>query len=317
MAKFTIITPVFNGEKYIEETVNSVLIATDGLDYEYFVIDDGSTDDTRKILEKYSSKLKYFYQENSGQASAINFAIDRANSIYATIVNSDDPLSSKGLFQEAEKIMDVEPLVVATYPDWNMINSEGKILETIKVAEYDLVELVGKFNCLIGPGGVFRTDIAKKVNGWDPSYRFVPDYNFWLRLSDFGSFKHVPYVQATWRTHESSISISSRSKAMADERIRVIKNYLDRNPQTPKTLRNMAVAHSHYRAAVLSFFDRKIDGRGLLFKSIYAYPKILIQKNFVATLYLLLLPISRFALNSLMRFSFFRDLSNSVRRGLK
>ena len=317
MAKFTVITPVFNGGKYIEETVQSVLMATDGLDYDYFVIDDGSTDGTRKILEKYFSKIKYFYQENSGQASAINFAIDKANSAYATIVNSDDPLLSKGLFQEAEKIMDAEPLVVATYPDWNMINSEGKILETIKVAEYDLVELVGKFNCLIGPGGVFRTDIAKKINGWDPSYRFVPDYDFWLRLSDFGSFKHVPYVQATWRTHESSISISSRSKAMADERIRVIKNYLERNPQTPKTLRNMAAAHSRYRAAVLSFFDPQIDGRGLLFKSIYAYPKILIQKNFVATLYLLLLPISRFVLNSLMRFSLFRDLSNSVRRGLK
>lgn len=308
---------MFNGEKYIEETVNSVLLATAGLDYEYFIIDDGSTDSTRKILEKYFSKLKYFYQENSGQANAINFAINKANSTYSTIVNSDDPLLSKGLFQEAEKIMDAEPLVVATYPDWNMINSEGKILETIKVVKYDLVELVGKFNCLIGPGGVFRTDIAKKVNGWEPSYKFVPDYDFWLRLSDFGSFKHVPYVQATWRTHESSISISSRSKAMADERISVIKNYLDRNPQTPKTLRNMAVAHSHYRAAVLSFFDPQIDGRRLLFKSIYAYPKILIQKNVVATLYLLLFPISRFVLNFLMRFSYFRDLSDLVRRGVK
>ncbi len=308
---------MFNGEKYIEETVISVLMATDGLDYEYFVIDDGSTDNTRKILEKYFSKLKYFYQENSGQATAINLAINKANSTYSTIVNSDDPLLSKGLFQEAERIMDLEPKVVATYPDWNMISSEGKILETVRVAEFDLVELVGKFNCLIGPGGIFRTDIAKKVNGWDPSYRYVPDYNFWLRLSDFGIFKHVPYVQATWRTHESSISVSSRSKAMADERIKVINNYLDCNPQTPKTLRNMAVAYSHYRAAVLSFFDPQIDGRRLLFKSIYAYPKILIQKNVVATLYLLLLPISRFVLNFLMRFSYFRDLSDLVRRGIK
>ena len=64
MAKFTVITPVFNGGKYIEETVQSVLMATDGLDYDYFVIDDGSTDDTRKILEKYFSKIKYFHQEN-------------------------------------------------------------------------------------------------------------------------------------------------------------------------------------------------------------------------------------------------------------
>ena len=122
MAKFTIITPVFNGADYIEETVLSVIAATKEIDVEYLVVDDGSTDNTRKLIEKYSAQLQYIYQENLGQAAAINKAIDLAKGVYTTIVNADDPLLTKKLFLESEKIMDREPQVVATYPDWNMID---------------------------------------------------------------------------------------------------------------------------------------------------------------------------------------------------
>lgn len=316
MAKFTIITPVFNGADYIEETVLSVFEATKDIDIEYLIVDDGSTDKTRELLEKYSTGIEYVYQENSGQAAAINKGLELASGLYATIVNADDPLLTNKLFLEAEKIMDREPRVVATYPDWNMIDSSGKIVETIFVKDFDPVELIGKFNCLIGPGGVFRTDIAKSVKGWDPNYRFVPDYDFWLRLSEKGVFRHVPEIQATWRTHETSISIASRSGAMAEERIRVINEFLKRNPQTSVSLKNMAVAHSHYRAAVLSYFDGRIDGRNLLITSIKRYPRILIEKDLRVSLFILFLPVSRLIVKMLLRFKYIRNLEANLRRSL-
>ena len=314
MAKFTVITPVFNGSEYIEETVRSVLAAVDGMDYEYLVIDDGSTDNTRELLERYSAKLQYVYQENSGQSAAINKAIELATGVYATIVNADDPLITKSLFLDAQEIMDKNSQVVATYPDWNMIDTGGRVIETVKVKEFDLIELVGKFNCLIGPGGVFRTEVGKEINGWDASYRFVPDYDFWLRLSDYGVFRHVPHVQATWRTHKNSISISSRGQSMADERIRVINQYLIRNPDTPKGLRNMAVANANYRAAVLTYFDTRINGRKILLKSIRAYPKIVIEKDFRVTLFILLLPFSRLILNLVSRKKSFQNIEEKIRK---
>ena len=316
MAKFTIITPVFNGADYIEETVISVFEATKDIDIEYLVVDDGSTDKTRELLEKYFARIQYIHQENSGQAAAINKAIQLASGMYTTIVNADDPLLTNKLFLEAEKIMDCEPRVVATYPDWNMIDSNGKIVETIFVKDFDPIELIGKFNCLIGPGGVFRTDIAKSIKGWDPNYRFVPDYDFWLRLAEKGEFRHVPEIQATWRTHETSISIASRSKAMAEERVKVINDFLERNPQTSTTLKNMAVAHSHYRAAVLSYFDRSVDGRNLLLTGIKRYPKILIEKDLRVSLFILFLPVSRVILKILLRLRYFQNLEVKVRREL-
>ena len=317
MAKFTIITPVFNGAKYIEETVRSVLASTNDIDFEYLVIDDGSTDGTREILHEFDLNLKYFYQENSGQAIAINNGLNRASGTYSIIVNADDPLITNRIFLDAERIMDVESEVVATYPDWNIIDSEGKVIEIVKVKDFDFVELVGKFNCLIGPGGVFRTEIAKRINGWDASYKFVPDYDFWIRLSEFGNFKHVHEIQASWRTHDSSISIASRSQEMADERIRVIDSFLERNPGVPKKLRKMAIGHSRYRAAVLCFFDVNIDGRKLILASIKSHPKILVEKDFRASAYLLLLPLSRFTLNYLFRFKYFQNAADSLRRRIK
>jgi len=316
VAKFTIITPVFNGAEYIEETVRSVLDATREIDIEYLIIDDGSTDKTRELIEKYSKRIQYIYQVNSGQAAAINKGLQLAKGVYTTIVNADDPLVTKKLFLEAEKIMDREPRVVVTYPDWNMIDSSGKIVESIFVKDFDPVELIGKFNCLVGPGGVFRTDIAKSVNGWDPSYRFVPDYDFWLRLSEKGVFRHVPEIQATWRTHESSLSIYSRSEPMAKERIRVINEFLNRNPETPESLKNMAIAHSHYRAAVLSYFDNKIDGRSLLITSIWRYPEILKEKDIRVSLFILFLPASRSIVKMLLRLRYFRNLEANLRRSL-
>lgn len=103
MAKFTIITPVFNGADYIEETVISVFEATKDIDIEYLIVDDGSTDETRELLAKYFTRLKYIRQENSGQAAAINKAIQLASGLYTTIVNADDPLLTNKLFLEAEK----------------------------------------------------------------------------------------------------------------------------------------------------------------------------------------------------------------------
>jgi glycosyltransferase involved in cell wall biosynthesis len=317
VVKFTIITPVFNGSKYIKETVRSVLDATAGLDFEYLIIDDGSTDDTKQILSNYLSKVVYIYQDNSGQSSAINNGIKLASGKYLTIVNADDPLLSNELFLQAERVLDAEEGVVATYPDWKMIDAEGSTLEIVKVKEFSFIDFVGKFNCLIGPGGVFRTEIARRVNGWDPSYKFVPDYDFWLRISDYGVFQRVPQVQATWRSHETSISVASRSKQMADERIRVIHEYLDRNPEISSEIKSMAIAYSNYRASVLSYFDPKINGRKMLFKAIRHYPRILLEIDLRVSLYIMLSPLTNWMSRLFAGWSVYQNLEEKLRQGVK
>jgi glycosyltransferase involved in cell wall biosynthesis len=317
MTMFSIITPVYNCEEFISQTVDSVLEAASNYIFEYLVIDDGSTDNTANILLNYGSKIRYIRQENFGQSFAISNAIELALGEYLLVVNADDPLITGDLFRDALEILESDEKVVATYPDWQIIDQSTNVVETIQVKEFSIEELVGRFNCLIGPGGIFRRAAAQKIGGWDKNFRFVPDYDFWLRLSDLGSFKHVPKVQATWRTHNNSISIGSRGREMAEERIRVINNYLSRNPNLPEEVKRMAIANSTYRAAVLSYFDNRINGRKLVWKSLTTYPKIIFEKNPLILIFLLCTPFSGYFISAIDGRFNLKKLEANLRRSIK
>ena len=133
---------------------------------------------------------------------------------------------------------------------------------------------------------------AQEIGGWDKNFKYVPDYDFWLRLVDYGKFQHIPKVQATWRTHSESISIGSRGMEMAEERIRVIENYVSRHPELPENVRKMALANSRYRAAILSYFDQRVQGRKLMVSSMKLYSRIIIEKDFRVIAFLLCMPLS-------------------------
>ena len=117
---------------------------------------------------------------NAGQAEAVNDGINFASGKYSIVVNAGDPLLPNKLFENAAKIMDSNLSVVVVYPDWKIINENGKVIKEIFTEEYSPDELIGNFNCLVGPGGIFRTETAREVGGWDSSMKYVPDYKFWL-----------------------------------------------------------------------------------------------------------------------------------------
>jgi len=317
MITFSIITPVYNGQEFIRETIDSVLNAASKFKFEYLVVDDGSTDDTHSILLGYGENITVIRQENSGQSVAITNAITSATGEYLLIVNADDPLISSDLFSNAKEVLDNDTGTVATYPDWIMIDKSGNEVETVLVKDFSIEELVGRFNCLIGPGGVFRRVAAQEIGGWDKSFKYVPDYDFWLRLVDYGKFQHIPKVQATWRTHSQSISIGSRGVEMAEERIRVIENYVSRHPELPEKIRKMALANSSYRAAVLSYFDQRVLGKKLMLSSIKTYPRILIEKDIRVISFLLCLPMSGYVVRKLKKISSLVKLEDKLRRSIK
>ena len=92
--KFSIIIPVYNGEKYIEKSINSVL-DNECNNYEIIVVNDGSNDNTENIIKKIqrnnkNRKIKYFRKENSGVSSARNLGIDKAIGDYILFLDSDD-----------------------------------------------------------------------------------------------------------------------------------------------------------------------------------------------------------------------------------
>jgi glycosyltransferase involved in cell wall biosynthesis len=85
----SVIIPVYNGDKYLAEAIESVL-AQNGFRLEVIVVDDGSTDNTAKVAEKFSSSTRYFYQENSGPGAARNKGIALAMGDFISFLDADD-----------------------------------------------------------------------------------------------------------------------------------------------------------------------------------------------------------------------------------
>lgn len=89
--KLSFIVPMYNAEAYIKQCIDSILVQDiPQNDYEIIVVDDGSTDGSRRIIESFADKVRYFYKENGGQSSARNEGLKQATGQYVCFVDADD-----------------------------------------------------------------------------------------------------------------------------------------------------------------------------------------------------------------------------------
>jgi glycosyltransferase involved in cell wall biosynthesis len=299
--RISVITPVFNGEQFIEETVKSVLDFSKGFEVEYLVVNDGSTDETLSILENFGDSIKVIFQNNSGESSAVNMGISNSTGDFILVISADDPLFTSDIFQGVPEYFDSNPEVVAWYPDWNLIDEKGNLIETRLVPDYSDSLLIGEFNCLPGPGTFFRKESALQIGGRNTELKFTGDYDFWLRLSRVGQIVHRREVLAQWRMHPTSTSISSKGLAMASERIKVIEDFVKKN-ELDIRIQQSALAHSYYFAARLAIFDHKIPARRYLVKSFTCQRRLVASAKLSVVLFILLKPFSNVILRLIRRF---------------
>jgi hypothetical protein len=296
----TIITPVFNGENFIAETITSVLNALIAVPYEYIVLDDGSTDSTADILNRFSDRINILTHTNIGESATVNRGLDAAQGEFVLVICADDPLLTGELINQATKILIDNPELVAIYPDWIIINESGQVIKTKVLPEYSDEIMIGRCKCLPGPGTVFRKSAALKVGGRKDKWKYVGDYDFWLRMSRMGKIIRLPGVLAQWRQNKKSTSISQRGIEMATERIDVIGEFLAMN-NLPAALRRKALGSSYYLAARLAFFDPRVNGKALLinaFKFRRGWPE---EARVQIVLYIFLMPVSSIMLNPIKK----------------
>jgi glycosyltransferase involved in cell wall biosynthesis len=293
---FTIITPVYNGEKYIRETIESVLKNAREVSFEYIIVNDGSTDSTAQIIDDYKEHCRIIFQNNCGESSAVNSGIDVSSGKYLLVVSADDPLLSPRLFLIAKEIFESDVETVCVYPDWNRIDPNSKLIRQELTREFSIETLLCDGICIPGPGAIFRAEIAKKIGGRKLKWKYVGDYDFWLRLSIYGKFQRIPQFLAQWREHPESTSLKMRGRAMALERIRVIEDYLESNYlDDQKARRSRSTAY--YQASLLSYFSKDVPGRKYMFVSLIQSRFQSIKFTFPEILFISGLPLTRFLWN--------------------
>jgi glycosyltransferase involved in cell wall biosynthesis len=270
----SVITPVYNGSNFIEETVFSVLKAINNRRIEYIVVNDGSKDETLTKLEVFKDRIIIMNQNNRGESAAVNAGLKRASAELVLVVSADDPLFTDEIFDGVESFFRLHPEVVALYPDWRKIDEKGNIKSLQKLSQISDLELIGLNRCTPGPGTIFRRSQALKIGGRDEDLKYSGDYDFWLRLSRHGLLSHRSRVLAQWREHSNSTSVNSITRRMAEERIYVIERFLSTH-EIDKKITRMAYGSAYYFAAALSFHDSSIPAKK------YLYNAFRLRRNFV------------------------------------
>jgi len=194
----SIITVVYNGEKYLEETILSVINQSyDNI--EYIVIDGGSTDGTLNIIKKYEDRIDYWVSENdSGIYDAMNKGITLCSGNIIGMVNADDLLYLETL-EKISKVFDT--ISMFTCANLEIVDQEGKILETVsslglKSMKYKLF----KHMPFLHPTMFVRIEVYKQMGLFDTKYRLSADYDFTLRLmSHHVKFKRLNFSTGMFR----------------------------------------------------------------------------------------------------------------------
>ncbi|HEX5504817.1 MAG TPA: glycosyltransferase family 2 protein [Thermomicrobiales bacterium] len=251
----TVITPTYNRARYLEETIESIL----GQDYpsvEYIVLDDGSTDATGDILDRYHGRLTALRHDNHGQAWTVNRGFAQARGEFICLVNSDDPLPQGTLRQLAEALC-ANHDVALVYPDWDIVDEEGEFLHHLSLPDYSYVDMVRWFLCIPGPGTMFRRGLVDDAGGWDASYRHCPDFEWFIRAGLHGAFLHLPRTLARWRQHEGSITTTERGLARAHEYCRLMEDFFARDDLPPdvRAVEGEALRNAYITAALMMTHD--------------------------------------------------------------
>ena len=194
--RVSVIIPLYNHEKFISETVDSVLRQT-YQDFELIIINDGSTDGSEEIVKSITdARIRYYCQKNQGAFNTINRGIQLARGEYISILNSDDVYYPQRI-DECVGILENDSSIAAVFSYVEYVDEAGNFIKLVRGNEHNWSErdpdttfkgednalldlLAGNF--LITTSNLFcRGDIFKKV-GYFSTLKYAHDYDFFLRL---------------------------------------------------------------------------------------------------------------------------------------
>ncbi len=212
--RFSIITPNYNGERFLEQTLRSVISqADDGVELEYIVVDGNSTDNSHKIIEKYSDRLaKTIIEKDTGPANAINKGLALASGDVLAWLNADD-LYYPNTLRRVQQALEGRPEAAICFGACPIIDTQGQEIRAgiTRFKEF-FYPLSSRFtyqciNYLSQPALFFRRSAFKEAGPLRENMIAAWDYEFILRLWRSGDAVQVSGGPlAAFRWHEQSIS---------------------------------------------------------------------------------------------------------------
>lgn len=249
----SIVIPAHNHAGYLDSAIQSVL-RQDYTNIELIVLDDGSTDNTKQVLEKYNGMFFWESQQNKGQASTLNKGWQMSKGEILSYLSADDHLLP-GAVSTAVKYLKENPDSVLAYCDFNLIAPDSSIVRRVRAPDFSFYDMAVNLVCAPGPGVFFWRTAFESAGLWNSSYKQMPDFEYWLRLGLVGNFVRIPQVLALFRVHHESQTYSETDECRAEEPIRIISDFF-RNTDLPRDIaaeEQKALSNAYLVSAQLDF----------------------------------------------------------------
>jgi len=204
--RVSVVIPTYNRLEKVGNTIDSALAQTFS-DIEVVVVDDGSSDDTGRLLAKdYGNRIRYYYQPNQGVSVARNRGISEARGNWIAFLDSDDLWEKDKLEWQLRTLEQFRPQVGVCYTDARLINHiETRTLFQMSEDSYHHTGIVGAnrdvLKLLVRPGGagmvvcvcsvLARADLIRRTGGFDTRLQYGEDSEFLFRLATLTDFCYV------------------------------------------------------------------------------------------------------------------------------
>jgi glycosyltransferase involved in cell wall biosynthesis len=206
----SVITTTFNYSEFISEAISSILNQTIK-DFEYIIVDDGSTDDSESVIQMFDdNRIRFFKINRVGRSAALNFAIKKATYDIIALMDADDIAHPSRLEKELELLKKQNQLVFC-----NTAFFKGKKIKYLVKNPESYLELKRKIflhGHLNNSSALFYKDHLIKNTGYDESLQAYEDYDLWLRLLDKSEFIIVNGLHHYMRLHKGSLTTSNQNK---------------------------------------------------------------------------------------------------------
>lgn len=208
----TVLMPVYNGEKYLREAVDSILNQT-WQDFELIIVNDGSTDNTESIIRSYSDeRIVLLNQSNKGVSNALNTGLNYAKADYVIRIDGDDVCTPQR-FQTQYEFMIENPDYVLAGSEAEYIDKEGEFIFYHHCPAYkdsEIRQLPPEVCPFIHATVIFKKEAVLAAGGYDENAHTFEDHLLWTKILDYGKACNLNSALVKVRFNPESITIDER-----------------------------------------------------------------------------------------------------------
>lgn len=199
-----------NAARHLRETMDGILSQTCDR-WEIVAIDDGSTDDTGDILDRYAAsdpRIRIVRQANRGLAASLNTGIDAARGIYVARLDADDvPMPHRLATQIAWLDRHPDVVMVGTSALYLADGVRTNMLKSVPTEPRTIRRLLDRGNCMIHPTVMMRKEAVVAAGGYRTCFRAAQDYDLWLRMVEHGTIANIAEPLIYYRIHAEQATV--------------------------------------------------------------------------------------------------------------